>query len=247
MEKFFGLNLNEFWHSISIFITNISFIGSLKIIFFIFFVLLNIGLLYYEYLENKNKEKQGSETHTYKHAGPGHTMEYKRIATNFFAAVGLLSSYITIKNEIIRTAKEAEYKEVIANTAKAVKKISNEQSKNNFLQKMHFERINGTYDGVSKILTEKSELVKSIEENNASFELTGKSIYKETVRLQEMQLALLNLEQHRKMTELGEDILSGSKFSEAISQETDENKILALINEDDIKKSSILEIDDIWA
>ena len=69
-----------------------SFLKFLKIIFIILFILLNIGLLYFEYLNNKNNIVVIKN---------GISNDIKKIASGILAAASGYSAYITITNDNI--------------------------------------------------------------------------------------------------------------------------------------------------
>jgi len=86
-------SLKNFGFSLGI--TNFSFIFCLKVIFFIIFIILNICLIYTEYLDRKYTNIKNPESHL----KSGLTPELQRIAKKVIVGIGLLSGLITIKNE----------------------------------------------------------------------------------------------------------------------------------------------------
>jgi len=77
--------------------TELSFLFFLKIIFFILFILLNIGLIYSEYLDKKQKSTNNSPARS--HLQAGISPELRRISGQFLAGIGGAASVIAIKNE----------------------------------------------------------------------------------------------------------------------------------------------------
>jgi hypothetical protein len=57
------------------------------------------------------------------------------------------------------------------------------------------------------------------------------------------QLQGVKLKKDRFLKETEEDIATAMKFNESLSKETENEKILEIINDDDIKKSSVLNLD----
>jgi hypothetical protein len=99
MKRIF--NLNQLGYNLSL--TEFSFLTFLKIIFVILFILLNLGLLYSEYLDNKNKEKS-------EYLKCGASGDTKIILNLLILAAGSYSAYITIINESIDNNILDEYK-----------------------------------------------------------------------------------------------------------------------------------------
>ena len=88
LKKLLSLNWN--WNSLDI--TELSFVGFLKIIFFIFFIILNICLLYSEYLDKKYNYKDNSGSHCYMQSGTGAggrgAVDLKKVASYFIVVAG---------------------------------------------------------------------------------------------------------------------------------------------------------------
>jgi phage-related protein len=77
------VSLNSIWVSLGI--TDLSFLFSVKIIFFIVFVLLNICLFYIENLNTEYKNKNNPESHLKSGISP----EVKKIGKRVLIGVGL--------------------------------------------------------------------------------------------------------------------------------------------------------------
>ncbi len=223
------------WESTGI--TYFSILGFFKIIFLILFLLINLGLLYSEYLENKNKDNPN-----YIKNGIG--SELKKIATTFISAASLYSAFITIKNEHQKIEKEAEFRKEISKANEATKKISDEKTANNFSHRLNLERIEKDYNELDKIIKAKSELTKTIQEKKVNFERGDKSISQEMIRNEEMKIVELVLLEDKAKNTMQKNIAKGVKFSKEVSNENNESKILEMINE---KKSTIFDLDDLLA
>lgn len=83
--------LNQLWSWTGI--SDIRLLSFLKIILLILFLLVNLGLWYSEYLDNKIK----SEKLVFLKSGIG--LDLKRVAKTFIGAAAAYSSYIAIINE----------------------------------------------------------------------------------------------------------------------------------------------------
>jgi len=154
-----NFSLNSIW--ISMGFTDFSFLFCLKIIFLIIFILLNIGLLYIEYLDRKHSNNSDAPLKSRV------SKDLKRIATQTIIAVGLLSSTITLKNEYLSQEKKseirAEAQRQIAQSAEETKIITNLQTYTNFIhKKMHLTNIQNTFTVIPKYEEESSELKKAI-------------------------------------------------------------------------------------
>lgn len=228
-------------------ISGFTFIGLLQIIFFIIFVLLNIGLLYLEYLDRKHTNKDNSESYLKSGMSP----ELQKIAKHFIVSVVILSSVITVKNEIKDQQKEAALRaEAEAALAKAVeeaKRISKEKGVENFYHRLHGYSIKNSFDKLKRNQEEQSELIKAIKERNVQWGKDGDRTHIDKNKIDSVKIEGLKVEAERTMSELGADINKASKFNEAINKETDESTILAIVN-DDIKKSSIFgfDLEELW-
>ena len=227
----------------------ISFLGFLKILFLIIFILLNIGLLYSESLDAKHKNKDIS------HMKSGISPELKKLATYFISGVTIYASYIAIKNEHKDTAKEAklleqkeaELKEFTEKALLEAKRATNARIANNFSNKLHIDGIHRSLVRVNTIKGEEIELQKALKETHVQWEKSGDKKHQDIIEVLKVKIEALNLEWERAQSELTQDVVRGVKYSAEISNETDEEKILAMLNED-IKKSSILDIDleELW-
>lgn len=245
MGTFKFINFNSILDSLGI--TELSFLGFVKIIFLIIFITLNLCLLYIESLDAKHTNKDIS------HMKSGMTPELKRLVKYFISGVGLYASYIAIKNEHKDTAKEAkllkqkeaDLAEFTNKAALEVKQIANVRIANNFANKLHLNSIQRTVEKVTKNKEEQTELHKAIKEQKVQWENDKDSKLLQGIEVLEVKLEALIVEGNRAESELIQDVARGVKYSEEISKETDEAKILAILNED-IKKSSILDLEELW-
>lgn len=129
-------------------ITDFSLIFCLKLIFFIIFIFLNICLFYTEYLDRKFTNIKNPDTHL----KSGLTPELQRIAKNVLAGIGLISGFITIKNEF-KTQQELEEvrahaQAILAQAAEDTKKAATTQTANNFIHKLHITNIQNSFSDV---------------------------------------------------------------------------------------------------
>lgn len=138
--------------------------GCLKIIFFIFFILVNLGLLYSEYLDNKNKD---NFDYVLKN---GIGSELKKIGGAFLLVASTYSTYITIKNEPVEKSKVEEFKKSILDSREEVKKVKDVNSANNFIHKLHLNSIERSHQNLDNIRKEKSDLIKALDEKKVKFE-----------------------------------------------------------------------------
>jgi uncharacterized protein YlxW (UPF0749 family) len=96
---------------------------------------------------------------------------YKTIAKQFIIGIGMLYSIITVKNEYYKLESYEEKRvraQELLNTLnkqkEELKKLENEKAYNNFIQKMHLNRIESTHKKVMNHEKEQSELMKTIKE-----------------------------------------------------------------------------------
>ena len=235
-NKMFSLNL--ICASIGTGLTELSFLGFLKIIFFILFLLLHIGFLYFEYLDINSKKN--SDSHHYMQSN---LLDHiKKAAAYFLSGAGGASSYITITNEYQRKQTENLIKENLAKSKEELKKVENEQVSNNMHHKLHIDRIDRTHKNLTDIKKEKSELMRLIEENKAKHKTGSALISTADLRKAESRVQLLDLAEKRVDIELNQDITCGVKFATEIKKQTEEKNLLNLINED-VHKSTIFDFD----
>jgi hypothetical protein len=120
--------------------TDFKILGYLNIFFLILFVLLNIGLLYTEYLDRKYNN---IESQQYLKSG---LPELKKIAKQFVIGIGIVSGVITIKNEYRNQEEIAALKAktiaLLAKAAEDAKKATNKETSTNFIHKMNLANIN---------------------------------------------------------------------------------------------------------
>ena len=238
-NKMFSLNL--ICASIGTGLTELSFLGFLKIIFFILFLLLHIGFLYFEYLDINSKKN--SDSHHYMQSN---LLDHiKKAAAYFLSGAGGASSYITITNEYQRKQTENLIKENLAKSKEELKKVENEQVSNNMHHKLHIDRIDRTHKNLTDIKKEKSELMRLIEENKAKHKTGSALISTADLRKAESRVQLLDLAEKRVDIELNQDITCGVKFATEIKKQTEEKNLLNLINED-VHKSTIFDFDALW-
>lgn len=240
-------SLNSIWDSIGI--SNLSFLGFLKRIFLIIFIILNICFLYLEYLDILSKNKSKSST---QYMESGVAVELRRIAAGVVVGIGLYSGYITIRNDFVGEGeyqkKLEELKNELAKAKLEAKKAADEKSANNFIQKMHFDGISRSLQTVEKLRSDKSELMKLIEEKSstAKFKAGEDDTIQSEVRKYKLRLYALELEEKRAHSELSQTIESGHKFATEVTKEPDESKLLSFINED-LKNSTFFNLDELFS
>jgi len=240
-------SLNSIWLSLGL--TDISFLGFFKIIFFILFLVLNIVLVYLEYLENKYTKKYNTVPHIQSGVSP----ELKRIAKHLIISLGVVSSLITVKSEFKDPAKEAEKaaritqkaEEALAKAEDETKKVAVGKVANNFVHKLQIHSIKGSYSGWEGNQQEQSELYKALEANKDAWKNDGDVKHLEKNKIVEVKIQGLKIQERRHMADLKANINKASRFSEELSKETDENKVLEMIS-DEIKKSSIFDLEELW-
>ena len=229
-------SLNSIWASLGI--TELSFLGTLKIIFLIILLVLNIVLLYCEYQKIEQTNNSDSP-HYLKASAP----ELKKIATYIVTTLGTVASIITIKDDLVRRQKEAaEVNEKLAKAKEETKKITNEETTINFYNKLHMDSILRNQKRVFNIEEEDSELVKRIKEDQQKYAETGNILYANSIRRLEYELTLLKLEKQRVLSELQQDLERNQKFHLEISKEQEKSQILKMINEN-VKNSAIFDLD----
>jgi len=145
-------------------ISEISLLRKLQIIFFVLFVILNMCLIFIEYLEQKSKKDKPK----YLKSGSGNMVSHlKKYSTYFFVGVGALSSLITIKNEYISKAKYDKLHEEWTQSKESgiaeLKKVEDKLVLNNMYTRMNYTSLDLTFQELKGIRTEKSELSKSVE------------------------------------------------------------------------------------
>jgi hypothetical protein len=147
-------------------VTDFSFLLCLKLIFFIIFILLNIVLLYIEYLDRKYNNKYYPDSHLKAGLSP----ELQKIAKQVIVGVGILSGAITIKNEYVNQDKastlRAEARELLQNSEETVRRTTSKNFADNFCHRMQITNIRNSIAEVEILEKEESEIKKQIKENN---------------------------------------------------------------------------------
>ena len=247
ISPIFSYSLNSLW--ISLGITEFSFLFCLKVVFFILFIILNICLIYTEYLDIKYKNKHYPDSHM----KSGMTPELQRIAKQVIMTVGLISGFITIKNEVNQSSREeiaalaAKLNSTLAQAAEDTKKAASQQTSTNFIQKMNITNIQNSFTGLVENAETESALMKAIKADRAQWEKSGDATLLEKIKRREIELQATLVKKEREISELQQAIARANNFSKDISKETDDNKTSALINDDEVKKSSILGLEEIWS
>ena len=224
-------------------ITDLNFMGFLKIIFFILFIILNISLLYCEF---KNLEKKNSsESPEYMQSS---APELKKIATYFLGGLSAAANFITINDHFQSKQEKAIAQEALETVKEEVRKIANKHTATNFLHRLHVDSIDRMIkqitvleDTETKLMNE-TKLMKSIKEDLSEHEAEVDIEYSEFIRKQNFNLDSVRRSKAKAFDELKLDIERSNKFSTELSKEENDSKILEMINED-IKKSAIFDLD----
>jgi len=130
-------NLNQLWYNLGL--TEFSFLVFFKIIFLILFILLNLGLLYSEHLDNKNKEN-------FKYLKCGVSGEVKKILGSFLTAATAYSTYITIRNDSRDNKKLEEYQQYYLKAKEETNKFKDVNLFNNLSHKLHYDSIDRSFN-----------------------------------------------------------------------------------------------------
>jgi len=99
--------------------------------------------------------------------------------------------------------------------------------------------------------TKKSALEKALEERKDMFTKDKDPSHLSFIRSTTTEIEVIDLKEKRGFSELQRLVIEGGAFSAAISKESDENKVLALVNAEeiaDIKNSSVFYFDfeELW-
>lgn len=237
MVKIFSLS--SIWDSIGI--SNLSCLGFLKVVFLVIIVVLNIGLLYLESLEIKSKS---TDKTPYMQSGSGTGSRLKRIAGQVSFCIGVYSGYITIRNDRTYQKNSEQFRNELEKAKLEAKEAADEKTAINFTQKMHIDGLERSFQKANKLRSEQSELRKFIEDNKATakFKSGDDERFLAEISRAELRLFALDREEERAQSDLKLEIEKTQRFATEISGETEDQKILALVNED-FKKSTILDLD----
>lgn len=173
--KISNCSLNSLWLGLGI--TDISFLRLLQIIFFAIFLVLNICLIYIEYLDKKSKIKDNSK---YLQSGPTPNSaipHLKRYSAYFLAGAAALSSMITIKNEVLTLSNNAQaletYTQNYEKIIEAKNKIIDQKTAENMYNRLNIGSAHRTLTEAIIIRDERSELQKSISKDLEKYKETG--------------------------------------------------------------------------
>lgn len=232
------ISLNQIWACLGI--TDLSFLAFFKISFTIFFILINLGLLYSEFLDNKNNI--GPEPFIKMGVGS----ELKKIGYVFIASVSAYATYFTIKSEHAKQNDVEVLKNALKSAQDGSKRVADDQTSANFSQKLHWNTLERGISDLEKIRFEKSNLMKEIEatkENENLLSIAAIDINEEILRKLETTTNNLERSEEGVLSELKKSIEAGTKFTNSISKENNDIEILKMIN--DVKKSSVFDLDEI--
>ena len=87
----------------------------------------------------------------------------------------------------------------------------------------------------------KSEIMEQVKDRNVKWEETRDNTLLELNKRDYIQIQGLNIKSDRTEKELDQYFDQAERFNEDLSKEKDEEKILSIINDEGIKKSSIFD------
>jgi hypothetical protein len=235
-------NLNQVW--IYIGITEFSFLNFLKIIFFIAFLLVNLSLLYLEYLDKKNNNNNKEKTMVMQ---KGMGAEVKKICTSLITGLGVYSAILTIKNENRDRLREQKEREAFEIAQNEVRKLKDQNSSNNLIQRIHIDNINKNYNNLDTIRDNRSEVEKAVlaERDKVKWDTDTKNDPETNLVLLRLtnKLKELDRQETTELKDLAQNIKKAQIFAHQISKQEDEVTILDMLN---AKKSSVFNLDEIW-
>jgi hypothetical protein len=228
MTNFFSLN--DIWKGLGI--TDFSFLAFLKIIFLIFFILVNITLFYFEFLENENKSQ--SDLIYYKENGFGATS--KKILSGFVVVAGGYSSYLTIRDEYRNKKYLDEVRAEMIQKSEAcdkdIKSALDRETAQALSHRLHLDRMHRAFIDSTNAEYMKKSLEESIKNYKARLANGDTSVTPQIIQTKEYELADWSRQVIIAKNELKISIDNGLKYSDEVLKETDESKILAKINKD---------------
>lgn len=231
------LSLNQFWTSLGI--TEFSFLAFLKIIFLILFLLLNIGLLYCEYLNNKSKINNGIMNN-------GVGGDVRKILAVFTGAGAAYASWLKIKNEHFSSASVELYKfrSQVNTHASDIKNLKDKNLSDNLGNDLNINGLKLSFDSLYKIKKDTSEVESKFKDLDGKFKNGDKSIKEETLTQLQAKLEELKRKESRAIKEVDDKLKSAVKYSDDTIKESDNNKIIDIIKGGD-KKSSLFYLDEL--
>jgi hypothetical protein len=127
--------------------------------------------------------------------------------------------------------------------------MTHEHSNENLKNLWNIRGLDRQLDVVVKYQKEESELRKLIDENKSNIDWLKAKDSKDWLKtkLDETIVQETELKKNRALEELKQDHINSEKFSDEICKETDDKKILDLINGEDIHKSMLFNFDDLWS
>lgn len=216
--------------------TDLSFLALLKIIFIFIYILINLGLLYFEKLDSKYNALPG-----YNRAGVG--SELKKAVALFWTVASGYSYYLTIRDEHQKNKAIEEVKNNLRKTIEESKKSSDEQTNRNFLSKMRTESLDLNFTNLQKNHEEKSKLQLEIANATTDWskDTTGsKEFPQEFIRKKQAEILLLDMKNQRLNVDIRNDIDTALKYHDIIKIEPDEGSIVDKVN--NVNKSSVFSI-----
>jgi hypothetical protein len=249
-------NLNSIW--ISTGVTDFNLLFCLKVFFVIFFFCINICIIYTEYLD-KNKKKKNNT-----HLQSGIHPTSQKAAKSVIFIMGAAASFLALKNEYKDLTKEscfkklhqklADLKGTVGTTQSELNQIKNVNLRNNLSHRLHFRSLEINIENFGKSLQHESDLQKALNAKKINWAETKDPKLKIEIAIEEAILNQLNSKNTRDFQNIMKDVQSGVKFSNAVCNADNEDKIIALLTEgvtegdDDIKKSIIFSfnVEKLW-
>jgi hypothetical protein len=240
------MNIHEYFSSLcsSIFISNITLPGFLKIAFFIIFIFLNIFLVYCEYKNIEIKSKINSDSPYYMQSG---VAEIKKVGGFFVTALGTAASLLSLHDAYLRRQKEEQLMVELAKAKEESAKFLKEKAVKNMWVNLHGDRLDRAYQTTRLLQAEKTELEKSIAAAKVEFKQDDpekKDAYEEFIKEKAQSLNSIILKQKTADFELAVSISEFNKYAtEFVKLDlSEESQILSYVDMD-IFKSSMIDID----
>jgi uncharacterized protein (UPF0333 family) len=219
-------------------ITNFSLIFCFKIFFFVFFIFLNLVLLFLENLDRREQLKQKPETPLQAGIHP----QIKNIASGVVLTLGVIASIIAIKNEVTDQNKYAKLKleaqALLDQSKEETRKVLSDRATNRFIYNLQLTNLNNSVSTLSEVEQQGSEImkkVKALNERKKNGENVEEYLIKALRNLSDVEII-----KHRAFKEVQNGLAAATKFKEELYKKTDDQACLDLIN-----KSSILNFEDL--
>ena len=218
--------------------TDLSFLRIFNVIFFILIIILNLGLLYSEYLDFKNKKND------YVTAGVGN--DIKKLSSILVAMISGVYGIITIKKEYDDRKKESTFQEGYEKIKSNIREIKAKNENNNVSQHLNLNSIEKSFEFYENIVFKKKTLIEKIQEKESLAEKmldeNSKKKLLEEISIMKRDKEALIVEELNSLSELNTDIKKGVDFSNEVKNQSDD-EIMDKIN-NNISKSMVLNLDE---